>query len=203
MKDIKFFFCKRDVLINGRKCLISRTGYTGEDGFEIYTNMESAIDLWDKILSVGKEDDLKPVGLGARDTLRFEVNLPLYGNELSETITPLEAGLGIFVKLDKEEFIGKSALIRQKHEGLRKKLIGFEMKGKSIPRHGYEVFVGEEKIGVVTTGYLSPSLKKNIGLALIDTKYCELGTTIFIKIRNKPNEAVVVNKKFYKKSYNK
>ncbi|MBV7272687.1 glycine cleavage system aminomethyltransferase GcvT [Clostridium thailandense] len=203
LKDIKFFFCKREVLINGKKCLVSRTGYTGEDGFELYTDTENSVDLWDEILAAGKEDGLKPVGLGARDTLRFEVNLPLYGNELSKYITPLEADLGIFVKLNKEDFIGKSALIKQKQEGLSQKLVGFEMKSKSIPRHGYEVFIGEEKVGVVTTGYLSPSLKKNIGLALIDTKYCELGTTIFIKIRNKLNEAVVVDKKFYKKNYNK
>lgn len=203
LKDIKFFFCKRDVLIGKAKCLISRTGYTGEDGFEIYTDTESVIDLWDEILTIGKKDGLKPIGLGARDTLRFEVNLPLYGNELSEAITPLEAGLGFFVKLDKENFIGKNALVKQNQEGLKKKLVGFEMKSKSIPRHGYEVFMGEEKIGVVTTGYLSPSLKKNIGLALIDLKYSELGTNIFVKIRNKLNEAIVVSKKFYKKNYSK
>lgn len=203
LSDIKFFFCKRDVLVAGAKCLVSRTGYTGEDGFEIYSDRESATGLWDKILQAGKEDGLKPIGLGARDTLRFEVNLPLYGNELSESITPLEAGLGFFVKLDKEYFIGKDVLVKQKEEGLNKKIIGFEMKDRAIPRHGYEVFVGNEKIGEVTTGYLSPSIKKNIGLALIDAKYSELGTTIFVKIRNKLNEAVVVSKKFYKKNYNK
>jgi aminomethyltransferase len=203
LSDIKFFFCKRDVLVAGTKCLVSRTGYTGEDGFEIYSDTESVIGLWDKILQTGKEDGLKPIGLGARDTLRFEVNLPLYGNELSETITPLEAGLGFFVKLDKEYFIGKDALVKQKEDGLKKKIIGFEMKDRAIPRHGYEVFVGDEKIGEVTTGYLSPSIKKNIGLALIDAKYSELGTTIFVRIRNKLNEAVVVSKKFYKKNYNK
>lgn len=201
--SIKFFFCKRDVLIGGIKCLVSRTGYTGEDGFEIYVDAESVAVLWDSILDIGKEDGLKPVGLGARDTLRFEVNLPLYGNELSENITPLEAGLGFFVKLDKESFIGKDALVKQKREGLRRKIVGFEMKGKGIPRHGYEVFVGDEKIGTVTTGYLSPSVKKNIGLALVDSKYSELETTIFIKVRNKIIEAVVVDKRFYKKNYNK
>lgn len=203
LSDIKFFFCKREVLVAGAKCLVSRTGYTGEDGFEIYSDRESVTGLWDKILQAGKEDGLKPIGLGARDTLRFEVNLPLYGNELSESITPLEAGLGFFVKLDKEYFIGKDVLVKQKEEGLNKKIIGFEMKDRAIPRHGYEVFVGNEKIGEVTTGYLSPSIKKNIGLALIDAKYSELGTTIFVKIRNKHNEAVVVSKKFYKKNYNK
>lgn len=201
--DIKFFFCKRGILIGGIKCLVSRTGYTGEDGFEIYTDVESVIDLWDRILDAGKEDGLKPIGLGARDTLRFEVNLPLYGNELSESITPLEAGLGFFVKLNKENFIGKDALVKQKKEGLRRKIVGFEMKGKAIPRHGYDVFAGDDKVGTVTTGYLSPSIKKNIGLALIDSKYSELGTTIFIKVRNKLIEAIVVDKRFYKKNYNK
>lgn len=201
--DIKFFFCKRGILIGGIKCLVSRTGYTGEDGFEIYTDVESVIDLWDRILDVGKEDGLKPVGLGARDTLRFEVNLPLYGNELSESITPLEAGLGFFVKLNKENFIGKDALVKQKKEGLKRKIVGFEMKEKAIPRHGYDVFAEDNKIGAVTTGYLSPSIKKNIGLALIDSKYSELGTTIFIKVRNKLIEAEVVDKRFYKKNYNK
>jgi aminomethyltransferase len=203
LSDIKFFFCTGDILVAGVKCLVSRTGYTGEDGFEIYSDTENAADLWDKILEAGREDGLKPIGLGARDTLRFEVNLPLYGNELSESVTPLEAGLGYFVKLDKEEFIGKDALVKQKEEGLKKKIIGFEMKDRAIPRHGYEVFIGNEKIGEVTTGYLSPSIKKNIGLALVDAKYGELGTTIFVKVRNKLNEAVVVSKKFYKKNYNK
>lgn len=203
LNDIKFFFCTRDILVAGVKCLVSRTGYTGEDGFEIYSDTENAEDLWDKILEAGREDGLKPIGLGARDTLRFEVNLPLYGNELSESVTPLEAGLGYFVKLDKEEFIGKDALVKQKEEGLKKKIIGFEMKDRAIPRHGYEVFIGNEKIGEVTTGYLSPSIKKNIGLALVDAKYGELGSTIFVKVRNKLNEAVVVSKKFYKKNYNK
>lgn len=203
LEDIKFFFCKRGVLIGGIKCLVSRTGYTGEDGFEIYTDVESVIDLWDRILDVGKEYGLKPIGLGARDTLRFEVNLPLYGNELSESITPLEAGLGFFVKLNKENFIGKDALVKQKKEGLKRKIVGFEMKEKAIPRHGYDVFAEDDKIGTVTTGYLSPSIKKNIGLALIDSKYSELGTTIFIKVRNKLIEAEVVDKRFYKKNYNK
>lgn len=203
LDGIKFFFCNRDVTVAGVKCLVSRTGYTGEDGFEIYMDTERVAMLWDKLLETGKEYGLKPTGLGARDTLRFEATLPLYGNELSSTVTPLEAGLGFFVKLDKENFIGKAALAKQKQEGLKRKTVGFEMKDKAIARHGYEVFVGEEQIGVVTTGYLSPTLKKNIGLALIDTKYSELGTNFHIKVRNKLYEATVVSKKFYKKNYNK
>ena len=203
LDEIKFFYLKRDVIIDGIKCLISRTGYTGEDGFEIYTSIEEIEQLWHKLLIVGAEEGIKPAGLGCRDTLRFEACLPLYGNELSQDITPLEAGFGYFVKLAKNNFIGKEALLKQKEEGLKRKLVGFEMKERGIPRHGYEVAVQGEKIGVVTTGYLSPTLKKNIGLALINSKYSELGTEIEIVIRNKPVKAEVVSKKFYKKNYNK
>lgn len=203
LNEIKFFYFKRDVLVDGVKCLISRTGYTGEDGFEIYTSNEEIEKLWHKLLKVGREDGIKPTGLGCRDTLRFEAALPLYGNELSQDITPLEAGLGYFVKLAKPNFIGKEALAKQKEEGLKRKLVGFEMMERGIPRHGYEVKAHGETIGLVTTGYLSTTLKKNIGLALIDTKYSELGTEIEIVIRDKPLKAEVISKKFYKKNYNK
>lgn len=203
LSKIKFFYCDRNVNINGAKCLVSRTGYTGEDGFEIYSNSENAVMLWSTLLEKGKEDGLVPAGLGCRDTLRFEVCLPLYGNELTENISPLEAGLGYFIKLDNDNFIGKEALQKQKSEGLKRKLVGFEMKERGIPRHGYEVTVNGEKIGFVTTGYRSPSLDKNIGLALIDSKYADLGNEICIMIRNKPSKAVIINKKFYKKNYNK
>lgn len=203
LSKIKFFYCDRNVNINGAKCLVSRTGYTGEDGFEIYSNSENAVMLWSTLLEKGKEDGLVPAGLGCRDTLRFEVCLPLYGNELTENISPLEAGLGYFIKLDNDNFIGKEALQKQKSEGLKRKLVGFEMKERGIPRHGYEVTVNGEKIGFVTTGYRSPSLDKNIGLALIDSKYADLGNEVCIMIRNKPSRAVIINKKFYKKNYNK
>jgi aminomethyltransferase len=203
LDEIKFFYFKADVLVDGVKCIVSRTGYTGEDGFEIYTSTEEIEKLWHKLINVGKEDGLKVAGLGCRDTLRFEAALPLYGNELSQDITPLEAGFGFFVKLQKSSFIGKEALLKQKEQGLKRKLVGFEMKERGIPRHGYEVTLLGEKIGVVTTGYLSPTLKKNIGLALIDAKYSELGTEIDIVIRNKPLRAEVISRKFYKKNYNK
>jgi aminomethyltransferase len=203
LDEIKFFYFKEDILVDGVKCLISRTGYTGEDGFEIYTSPEEIVKLWHKLLDVGDKDGLKPAGLGCRDTLRFEASLPLYGNEISQDITPLEAGLGFFVKLQKHSFIGKEVLIKQKEEGLTRKLVGFEMKERGIPRHGYEIHASGEKIGVVTTGYLSPTLKKNIGLALIDSRYSELGTEIEIVIRNKQLKAEVISKKFYKKNYNK
>lgn len=203
LNKLKYYTFDRDVLISGIKSMISRTGYTGEDGFEIYTDAASVVKLWDMILKAGKEEGIKPIGLGARDTLRFEAGLPLYGNELSENVTPLEAGIGFFVKLTKDDFIGKEALVKQKDEGLKRKMVGFELKGKGIPRHGYEVYVGEEKIGTVTTGYAAPTVKKSIGLALIDAKYADLGTHIDIKIRNKTVPAEVISKKFYTKKYNK
>ncbi|MBL4937565.1 glycine cleavage system aminomethyltransferase GcvT [Clostridium sp. YIM B02515] len=203
LDDIKFFYCRRDVVIDGIKCLVSRTGYTGEDGFEIYTNNEDITKIWNSILEAGKTYGVKPAGLGCRDTLRFEAALPLYGNEISKDITPLEAGLGFFVKLNKKSFIGKEALVRQKEEGLKRKLVGFEMNERGIPRHGYEVTSNGENIGFVTTGYMSPTLKKNIGLALIDSKYTELGTEIDILIRNKSVKAKVISKKFYSKNYKK
>lgn len=203
LSDIKFFHCNREVEIAGVKCLVSRTGYTGEDGFEIYMVNDSVALIWDKLFEVGREYGLRPCGLGCRDTLRFEATLPLYGNEISQDITPLEAGLGIFVKLDKANFIGKDALVKQKAEGLKRKTVGFEMKDKGIPRHGYEVMANGEVIGFITTGYLSPTLKKNIGLALIDAKYSELGTEIQIVIRNKPLKAEVISKRFYSKKYKK
>ena len=202
LSDIKFFFLNRNIKIAGIDCLVSRTGYTGEDGFEIYTKGDIE-KIWFSILEAGANDGVKPCGLGCRDTLRFEAALPLYGNELSKDITPLEAGLGMFVKLAKENFIGKDALVKQKEEGLKRKLIGFEMKDRGIPRHGYEVAVDGNVIGVVTTGYMAPTVKKNIGLALIDAKYSELGTAIDIIIRNKPAKAEVISKKFYTKQYKK
>lgn len=203
LSEIKFFYCKRDVLIDGVKCLVSRTGYTGEDGFEIYAGNEDIEKLWESIMEAGSLFGLKPAGLGCRDTLRFEAALPLYGNELTKDITPLEAGLGFFVKMNKGNFIGKEALVKQKEEGLKRKTVGFEMLERGIPRHGYEVAVGDEIIGFVTTGYLSPTLQKNIGFALIDAKYAELGNEISIIIRNKKVKAKVVSKKFYNKNYKK
>ncbi len=200
LSDIGFFHFKDKVSVSGKECLVSRTGYTGEDGFEIYCKNEDLVYLWDVILASGKEEDVLPIGLGARDTLRFEANLPLYGNELAQDITPLEAGFGFFVKLDKEEFIGKEALKKQKAEGVKGKIVGFEMVGKGIARHGYKVFKGEEEIGFVTTGYLSPTLGKNIGLALIKTEYAEMEGIIEIQIRNKKAEAKVISRKFYSKS---
>ncbi|HJV17962.1 MAG TPA: glycine cleavage system aminomethyltransferase GcvT, partial [Bacillales bacterium] len=166
------FFKFKDVDLNGKKGLVSRTGYTGEDGFEVYCENKDAVALWKEILEAGKDEGVIPCGLGARDTLRFEANLPLYGQELSATISPLEAGMGFAVKLKKEaDFIGKDALIQQKENGLPRKVVGIEMIDRGIPRHGYLVFVGGKEVGEVTTGTQSPTLKKNIGLALLPSEY--------------------------------
>ena len=203
LSQIGFFFFKENVDIAGSKCLISRTGYTGEDGFEIYTSHGEIENVYRKLFEAGNDLGIKPAGLGARDTLRFEASLPLYGNELSKDITPLEAGLSIFVKLDKENFNGKSVLLDQKKNGLKRKIVGFEMLDKGIPRHEYKVFKDGKEIGFVTTGYASPSLGKNIGLAMVDIEYSEMGSEIEVQIRKKMGRAKIVSKRFYKKNYKK
>ncbi|KMT20930.1 glycine cleavage system aminomethyltransferase GcvT [Clostridium cylindrosporum] len=199
LSTIKFFYFNDSVNVAGVKCLVSRTGYTGEDGFEVYTTNDAIEKVWNALLEAGA-DVLKPAGLGARDTLRFEAALPLYGNEMSDTISPLEAGLGFFVKLGKaSDFIGKSVLVKQKEEGLKRKTIGFEMKERGIPRHGYDVVKDGKVIGAVATGYFSPTLQKTIGTALVEAEYAELGTEIEIQIRNKTAKAEVISKRFYTK----
>ncbi|SKA88111.1 aminomethyltransferase [Caloramator quimbayensis] len=203
LDEIKFFYFAEDIEICKVKCIVSRTGYTGEDGFEIYTSNENIEKIYNCILDEGKAFGLKAAGLGCRDTLRFEACLPLYGNEISRDITPLEAGLGYFVKLDKKDFIGKEALVKQKSEGLKRKLVGFEMIDKGIPRHGYDVLIDDRKIGFVTTGYLSPTLKKCIGLAMVDIDYSNIGCEFNVAIRNKTSRAKVISKKFYEKKYKK
>ena len=180
--------------------IVSRTGYTGEDGFEIYGSHEFIRECWDKLLASGRS---KPCGLGCRDTLRFEVGLPLYGDELSADISPIMAGLSIFVKLDKEEFIGKEALARQKAEGVSKKLVGIELADKAIPRHGYAVLKDGEPIGEVTTGYHTISTDKSVCMALIDSRYAKLDTELDIQIRKKVFRGKVVKKRFYEKHYKK
>ena len=179
--------------------IVSRTGYTGEDGFEVYASADNINEYWDKLMAAG----IKPCGLGCRDTLRFEVGLPLYGDELSEAITPIMAGLGIFVKLDKEEFIGKEALAKQKVEGAPKKLVGIELHDKAIPRHGYSVLKDGNVIGEVTTGYHTISTDKSVCMALIDSQYAALDTPVEIQIRKKTFPGTVCKKRFYDKHYKK
>lgn len=200
LADIKFFRFKEHVNVGGEEVLVSRTGYTGENGFEIYGTPEAIQNLWPKILEAGKEEGVVPAGLGARDTLRFEAGLPLYGQELTEEISPLEAGLGFVVKINKEaDFIGKDVLKKQKEEGVERKLVGLEMIDKGIPRTGYKVYSGDTKIGEVTTGTQSPTLKKNIGFALLAKDFTEAGTEVEVEVRNKRLKAQVTSTPFYKR----
>ena len=178
--------------------IVSRTGYTGEDGFEIYATPYYINKCWDLLMASGR---CKPCGLGCRDTLRFEVGLPLYGDELSAEITPVMAGLSMFVKLDKEEFIGREALARQKAEGPTRRLVGIELHDKAIPRHGYAVLKDSQPIGEVTTGYHTISTDKSVCMALIDSRYAALGTTVDIQIRKKTFAGEVCKKRFYDKHY--
>ena len=180
--------------------IVSRTGYTGEDGFEIYASHNYICDCWDKLMESGR---CKPCGLGCRDTLRFEVGLPLYGDELSADISPVMAGLSMFCKLDKEEFVGKDALVDQKTNGVAQKLVGIELEGKAIPRHGYTVLKDGEPVGEVTTGYHSISTDKSVCMALVKAEYGKLGTPLEVQIRKKTFPGVVVKKRFYDKHYKK
>ena len=180
--------------------IVSRTGYTGEDGFEIYASHNYICDCWDKLMESGR---CKPCGLGCRDTLRFEVGLPLYGDELSADISPVMAGLSMFCKLDKEEFVGKDALVDQKTNGVAQKLVGIELEGKAIPRHGYTVLKDGEPVGEVTTGYHSISTDKSVCMALVKAEYGKLGTPLEVQIRKKTFPGVVVKKRFYEKHYKK
>ena len=180
--------------------IISRTGYTGEDGFEIYASHNFICKCWDKLIESGR---CKPCGLGCRDTLRFEVGLPLYGDELSAEISPVMSGLSMFCKFDKEEFIGKEALAKQKAEGVERRVIGIELEGKAIPRHGYAVLKDGEVVGEVTTGYHSISTDKSVCMALVKTEHAKLGTPLDVQIRKKTFPGVAVKKRFYDKHYKK
>ena len=202
LSQIEFYKFKQNVDVCGEPCIVSRTGYTGEDGFEIYCDKNVAQKIWNAILEEGKER-VVPAGLGARDTLRSEVNLPLYGHEISEEIPPLEAGLSIFVKLDKDDFIGKDSLKALKESGNARKLVAFELTGKGMVRGGYDVEIDGEVVGFVTTGLKSPTLDKFIGMAIIDSDKARVGQEIGIRVRKKLVPAVIVKRPFYKKQYKK
>ncbi|MBK5209841.1 MAG: glycine cleavage system aminomethyltransferase GcvT, partial [Flavobacteriaceae bacterium] len=178
--------------------IVSATGYTGSGGFEIYFKNKDAEHIWNAIFKAGKKFGIKPIGLAARDTLRLEMGFCLYGNDINDTTSPIEAGLGWITKFTKD-FTNSEALKKQKAEGISKKLVAFEISEKGIPRHDYEI-VNEagEVIGTVTSGTMSPSLKKGIGMGYVKTAYAKLGTKIFIQIRNKAIPAVVVKLPFYK-----
>ncbi len=186
-------------LLERYDAIISRTGYTGELGYEIYANPEATEALWDQLLAVGAEDGLIPCGLGARDTLRFEAGMPLYGNEMDEHTNPYEAGLGFAVKMNKTSFIGKDALKAARDAGIRRKIIGVELLGKGIPRNGYAIFSGDVEIGHITTGYLSPTVGKSLANAMIDIAYAQEGMPVAVQIRKKMVEGVLIPNQFLKK----
>jgi aminomethyltransferase len=182
--------------VDGAAAIFSRTGYTGEDGFEIFLDPADAPRIMKKLIELGA----KPCGLGARDTLRLEAKMALYGNDIDHTTTPLEADLGWIVKLEKGEFNGRDVLQREKSEGPRRKLVGFEMVDRGIARHGYPVVDGKEEIGVVTSGTHSPTLKKAIGLAYLPLDKSAPGTEFMVLIRGKETRARVVPTPFYKRA---
>lgn len=186
--------------VDGIDCIISRTGYTGEDGFELYCSSEHVVKLWRDVLAAGKARGLLPAGLGARDTLRLEAGYCLYGHELDETTNPLEAGLGWTVKLNKGEFIGHDALANIKEQGLKRKLIGIEMVERGVPRGGYAIYAGGRQIGALTSGAPSPTLNKNIGMGYVEAASAVPGTAVTIDIRGKQTAAQIVALPFYKRN---
>ena len=194
------FYNFKDFQAGGMRVIVSRTGYTGEDGFEIYAAPGQTVKFWDSLVKAG----VTPCGLGCRDTLRFEAGLPLYGDELSPEISPVMAGLSMFCKLDKEEFIGKDAVAGQKANGTARKLVGIELQDNAVPRAGYPVELENgTEIGTVTTGYHSISLEKSLCFALVKTEYSALDTPLMIRIRKKVFPGKVVKKRFYQTNYKK
>lgn len=200
--NIPYYQCIETEL-SGVSILISRTGYTGEDGFELYLKNEDCLDLWQDLLKAGESVNIQPIGLGARDTLRLEMRYPLYGHDISEETSPLEAGLGWTVSFSKEDFMGHQALVQQKAEGVNRKLVGFEMIGKSIPRQDCAIHMNHEHVGQVTSGSFSPSLNKNIGLGYVPVEHSGLGNKIDIVIRGQEHSAKIVKTPFYKGPLNK
>lgn len=197
------FFTIKNTQIKGIPVYLARTGYTGEDGFEIIVKNQDALKLWDLVFESGKEYDVKPIGLGARDTLRLEAALMLYGNDMDEAATPIEAGLKWSVPSDKlEDYNGKDVILNQIKNGTEKKLIGFEMTERAIPRHEYDIYFEGHKTGIVTSGGYSPTLDKNIGMGYVDTDDAiVLDSTVQIMVRNKLYNAKVVKRPFVTKRY--
>ncbi|MGQ0508718.1 MAG: glycine cleavage system aminomethyltransferase GcvT [Myxococcaceae bacterium] len=181
-------------------CIVSRTGYTGEDGFELYCAPGDAEKLWFALLEEGKKDGLIPCGLGARDSLRTEMKYALYGNDIDDDHTPLEAGLGWIVKLDKAQFVGKDVLVTQKAAGVKRKLVGFELTGSGIPRHGYPILKDGNRVGEVTSGTMGPSVKKPIGMGYVPAELAAENSTFEVEIRGRPVAARVVKTPFWKRS---
>jgi aminomethyltransferase len=198
LSSIKYYYFL-DGEVAGIPARIARTGYTGEDGFEVYMAPDEAPGIWDRLMDAGQQFGIRPCGLGARNTLRLEAKMALYGHEITASITPLEADLAWIVKMEKPEFVGREALAKQQERGVTRKLVGFEMRGRGIARDGYEVQVDGVPAGWVTSGGPSPTLNKNIGLCFLPTALAEPGRTIHVVIRNQPVEAITVPTPFYKR----
>jgi aminomethyltransferase len=193
----------RSATIHDADALVARTGYTGEDGFELYTSAESALGLWRSLLSIGEPCGLMPIGLAARDSLRFEACFPLYGHELGPTITPLQAGLSWAVSLKKGAFVGRDALLKERLEGVPRTLVGFEMLDKGVPRHGLAVMVNEQPVGHVTSGLYAPTLDRFLGMAYVPLSSAAPGTEIGIDLRGQIRKARIIRRPFYTPSYQK
>src|SRR5213593_215077 len=186
--------------VAGLRCLVARTGYTGEDGFEIACAWDAAPALWSALVEAGRPHGLAPAGLGARDTLRLEAGYMLYGNDIDETATPLEAPLGWTIKFEKGEFIGREALLAQKERGAVRKLVGFEMMERAVPRHGYALLAGGRPTGQVTSGTFGPWVRKSIGMGYVAREYAAVGMPLQVDIRGRPTGAKVVKLPFYRRS---
>ncbi len=195
LSAIPFYWFKEGALA-GVPMIISRTGYTGEPGFELYFDNESAVKVWLAVFEAGAEFDIEPIGLGARDSLRLEKKMCLYGNDIDETTNPLEAGLGWITKLDKGDFIGREALLRVKQEGLKRRLVAFTLDAPGFPRHGYALIKDGENIGHVTSGTVSPILEKGIGLGYVKKEFSKIGTSIEVEIRKKRVAATIIKPPF-------
>lgn len=195
LSAIKYYWFTEGELA-GVPMIISRTGYTGEPGFELYFANEYAVDVWNKIMEAGKEFDIEPIGLGARDSLRLEKKMCLYGNDIDETTNPLEAGLGWITKLDKGDFIGRDALLKIKEEGIKRKLVAIVLEGHGFPRHGYKIYKDGKEVGHVTSGTVSPILNKGIAMGYVAKEFSKVGTELEIDIRGKKVPAVIIKPPF-------
>jgi aminomethyltransferase len=198
LEAIRYYWFVRG-RVSGAPAIIARTGYTGEDGFEIYIPPVESERIWNAVVEAGKDDGILPCGLGARNTLRLEAAMSLYGHEINESITPYEANLGWIVKLDKGDFIGRDVLVKQRGEGVTRRVVGFEMRGRGIGRDGYRVFAEGQPCGWVTSGSPSPLLQKNIGLCMLPVAHAEQGRPIEVEIRDRRVEAEIVPTPFYRR----
>ncbi len=195
LAEMKYYWFTEDMLA-GRNMIISRTGYTGEPGFELYFKNEFAEHVWQEVFTAGKEFDIEPIGLGARDSLRLEKKMCLYGNDIDQTTNPLEAGLGWITKLDKGDFIGSEVLRKVKEDGLNRRLAAFVLDESGFPRHGYKIEKDGREVGYVTSGTVSPILEKGIGLGYVNKEFSKIGSQIDIIIRRKPVKAVIIKPPF-------